>query len=114
MVQPYRNFCFYKKILINSYKTLVHPYSVLGIGMIRMIKEDSIKYGDGQFMLNHQYPSYQVSLAKIMGDIYLEFIDPQLIKEFYERQKEGCYIKNSKGPIVQLVKQMVGSGLMFS
>jgi hypothetical protein len=83
MVQPYQDFCFYKKIVAGSYKTLVQPFSVFGIGTFGVYKRDAEKHGDSQYTIKRLYPSYQVSLASFKGKTYIDLIEPELIKEFY-------------------------------
>ena len=39
-IKPYQEFRFYEKIITSSYKTLVHPFSIIGIGTFRMGKKD--------------------------------------------------------------------------
>ena len=61
-----------------------------------------------------QYPSYQISLANFKGSIYVDLIDPHLIKEFYEKQMEGCYVKYLTSPFLSTLKHILGEGLLFS
>lgn len=114
VLKPYREFCFYKKIISSSYKTLVHPFSAFGIGTFGTMKRDYLKHGDSQYTLKRQYPSYQISLASFKGCTYIDLLDPPLIKEFYEKQMDGYYIKSMNSPFVLSLKYLIGNGLVFS
>jgi hypothetical protein len=45
---------------------------------------------------------------------FFDFIDPALIREYYERNLEGCYVKYSKNPLMLDVRKLSGNGLLFS
>jgi hypothetical protein len=114
VVRPYQQFRFYRKILTASYKTLVHPFDVIGFGTFGRSRKDLLNHGDSEYTLKVQYPSYQISLASFKGSTYVDFIDPQLIKEFYEKQMEGCYVKSMTSPFISSIKHILGEGLLFS
>lgn len=46
--------------------------------------------------------------------ILIDLIDPDLIKEYYEKTKENCYEKDLESPGLSTLKDMVGSGLFLS
>ena len=58
IIRPYKKFCFYRKILTTSYKTLVHPYRILGLGIFGKQREYYLKYGDSLYMVKRQYPTF--------------------------------------------------------
>jgi hypothetical protein len=53
---------------------LVHPYNILGLGIIRKQRQDYLKYGDSLYMVKRQYPSYEVSLSSIKGFVFIDLI----------------------------------------
>jgi hypothetical protein len=114
IVKPYQDFRFYKNIITKSYKTLVHPFSISGIGAFGIGVQDYIKHGDSHYTIKTLYPSYQISLTNFSGMTYIDLIDPELIKEFYEKQMEGYYIASLSSPTVSSLKSLLGKGLLFS
>ena len=64
--------------------------------------------------MKRQYPSYQIALASFKGTTFIDLIDPELIKKFYERQMEGYYVKSVRFPFISALKNMIGNGLVFS
>jgi hypothetical protein len=114
VLKPYQEFCFYKKILTNSYKTLVHPFSLLGIGVFGLVKKDEQKYGDSQYSVKMIYPSFQVALTNYRGYTVIELCDSDLIKEFYEKQMGDYYLKFLDDGVTNSTKLIMGNGLAFS
>ena len=53
-------------------------------------------------------------MVSVKGKIFIDLIDPELIKQFYERQMEGYYVKFVRFPFISAIKNMIGNGLIFS
>jgi hypothetical protein len=49
-----------------------------------------------------------------MGQIVFDLIDPELIKDYYEKQTEGYYIKALNTPFASSMRSIIGDGLVFS
>ena len=60
------------------------------------------------------YRDYQLVMSINKGTVFLSVIDPQLIREFYERTMEGCYVKYVKSFIISPIRYVIGKGLIFS
>lgn len=82
--------------------------------MMRRNKEDLEKHGDSQHSIKYDYRNYQVVLSSFQRNIFLDFIDPQLIREFFEKTLEGCYVKYKTFPFMKSLKSLIGEGLLFS
>lgn len=66
------------------------------------------------YNLKQQYPSYQVSISNFNGRTYIDLIDPQLVRHFYEKQMEGYYVKSLNFSYNSALKYLMGNGLIFS
>jgi hypothetical protein len=53
-------------------------------------------------------------LSSFKGATYVDLIDPSLIKEFYDKNLEGCYKKYANTPIMMGLYEITGNGLLFS
>lgn len=51
---------------------------------------------------------------KVGTGIHIDLIDPELIKEYYEKTKERCYSKNFNSPGTSSVRAVIGSGLFLT
>jgi hypothetical protein len=71
-------------------------------------------HGDAQYSVKTTWRKYQVVLSSFKGCTFVDFIDPALIREYYERNLEGCYVKYSKNPLMLDVRKLSGNGLLFS
>lgn len=58
--------------------------------------------------------NYQVRLMKVGTGILLDLVDPELIKEYYQRTKDKCYEKNMDSPGLSSLKNLLGPGLFLS
>ena len=48
------------------------------------------------------------------GEVYIDLIDPQLIRQFYEKTAEWCYAKAEKGYFVVPARLLLGPGLLLT
>jgi len=53
-------------------------------------------------------------LSSFKGKVFIDLIDPELIKEYYERNLDGCYEKYTGNPFMSSIHSLVGNGLLFS
>ncbi len=79
-----------------------------------MAARDYKAYGDSQYMFKTVYVNYQLSLSSFKRTIHLDFYDPEYIKEFYEKQAQGYYVKSMNNPFFTSLKSLIGTGLLFS
>ena len=70
--------------------------------------KDLKKYGDTHYSAKTTLNQYQVRLMKVGRDVLIDLLDPDLIKEYYERTKERCYEKNFSSPGLSSAKALVG------
>lgn len=114
IVKPYRQYQVYRKIVTSAYKTLVSPFSVLGLGNFGRQKNDLLLYNDSHYTVKTKYSNYQVILSSFKRMILVDLIDPELIRQFYERTLEGCYEKSTDMPLMLSLFSILGKGLLFS
>ena len=84
------------------------------MGTFSRIKSDEKTYGDSQYTIKHIYPSYQVVLSNFMGHTIMDLMDHDLIKDFFDKQAEGYYVKTTNNPFASSIKSIIGNGLIFS
>lgn len=53
-------------------------------------------------------------MSSFKGKVFIDLIDPELIKEYYERNLDGCYEKYTGNPFMSSIHSLVGNGLLFS
>ena len=81
--------------------------------MLRL-KSDEKKYGDGVYTYKNVFSKNQVAIEMYQGGIHLTLIDPELVKQFYEKVTEGYYIKSRDSMIISSFRYIIGNGLFFS
>jgi hypothetical protein len=84
------------------------------MGNYGMLNADVKKYGDSQYTLANELPKYQIVLASVNGKVFMDLIEPKLIKEFYEKEYLGFYVKAVASPYAKSSMNAIGNGLLFS
>ena len=51
---------------------------------------------------------------KVGSDVLIDILDPELIKEYFEKTKDRHYEKNFNSPGLSSIKSVIGSGLFLS
>jgi hypothetical protein len=92
----------------------VHPFNILGFENFALVEREFKIHGDSQHMLKTFFINFHLSLSSLRRTIHLEFYDPEYIKEFYEKQAQGYYVKSKNFPFLNSFKSLVGKGLLFS
>jgi cytochrome P450 len=103
-----------RQIVSSSYKVLARPYSLFGTSYLNRQKTNLEKYGDSQHHMKFVVRDYQLCMNVLNGQVVIDLIDPQLIREFYERTLEGCYVKAGGISFLTGLKAILGTGLLFS
>ena len=80
VIQPYREYNRYKNIVSPLYKTKVNPFYLVGTAQLRNQKLNIDKYGDSQYNIKYDYRNYQVIFNSLNGKIFIDLIDPSLIR----------------------------------
>ena len=75
VLKPYRLYLYYKKILLENYKTCVFPFSMTS-SLLKQFKGDLEEHGDSQYVFKKLYPEYQVSISTVKGTTYIDLLDP--------------------------------------
>ena len=73
--------------MCEHYKTEVQPFTIVGMGFASNRLKDLKKYGDTHYSAKTTLNQYQVRLMKVGRDVLIDLLDPDLIKEYYERTK---------------------------
>jgi len=87
IVRPYQIYKFYKKILTDNYKTEVNPFTITGLGYAKTRQKELEKYGDTHHFAKTGLMDYQVRLMKVGTGILIDLVDPELIRQYYEKTK---------------------------
>jgi len=87
IVRPYQIYKFYKKILTDNYKTEVNPFTITGLGYAKTRQKELEKYGDTHHFAKTGLMDYQVRLMKVCTGILIDLVDPELIRQYYEKTK---------------------------
>lgn len=48
------------------------------------------------------------------GGIHLTLMDPELVRQYYEKVTEGYYIKSTDSLFISSFRYVIGNGLFFS
>ena len=83
VVRPYRLYSTYKRIICPSYKTKVQPFNVFGTSNLRTQRKDVAQHGDSHHTIKYVYRDYQVVLSNFRGRLFVDLIDPELIRTFF-------------------------------
>ena len=109
---PYRSYLQYREMLKKS------PYKLLDRGFVpyaskNFIKwiQDKKKYKDSYYETKKIYPKYDVALSNISNKVLLEFINEDLVKDFYAHEGTKTYIKQEE--FRKNAKRMLGSSVVF-
>jgi hypothetical protein len=114
VVRPYRDYLFYKKVLTANYKAKIMPFKVISKLYMDFMKGDYDKKGDMALTLKEEFRDYQVVLCNFKQTLFISLIDPQLLKEFFQKNIEGFYVKSFAFPFVSSFLPLLGNGLVFS
>jgi len=53
-------------------------------------------------------------LRMFVGRVCIDIVEPQLIRQFYEKTVEGYYIKFQQGVFIPSFTKVIGKGLLLS
>jgi cytochrome P450 len=76
----------------------VQPFTIIGLGFAKKRREELEKHGDTHYFAKRGLADYQVRLMKVGSGVLLDLVDPELIRQYYERTKEKCYSKSFDSP----------------
>jgi len=48
------------------------------------------------------------------GAVHLTLMDPELVRQYYEKVTEGYYIKSTNSMFINSFRYIIGTGLFFS
>ena len=93
-------------------------YKVLDFGFVPYASNKFLKwvtnikkYKDSFYETKHIFPSYDILISNIGDKVLIEFVNPELVKEFYAHEGTTVYEKYKE--FLKNAKRSIGSSIVF-
>lgn len=113
IIKPYRKLTKKYNELKDKYSIYLFPYVPFGLSFVNQFIKDLRDHGDHFYTRKNGFSKNDVVLAILRNQLFVGLVKKELMLEFVERQKEGCYVKKG-GSHFQCIKMMIGDGLIMS
>ena len=87
------------------------PFGFLGMPLFQQMIKDS-NTGDFMKLIKEKFPQKDVVIFNLINKVALDFMHPDLMKEYFSQESSYLYPKNKE--FIEPIKRVISSGLVFS